>query len=431
MVRSRESRPPLYRPGPSARTAQPAGQVGDEPSLGVASAHAGPLLSGRPAGVGGGGSGSAAPAVGGPGRAVAAVGGRRGLLGAHPRGGRRSSPLPHRASLVPAASGRGRGTSRVDRLLLHGVRPHRGAAELLGRARRARGRPPQVGLRPGGPPDRGRLALPLRLLPPGSVVGGLAGRALPGDRSARVAAGGAHRRGRPPGGGQGRHARSPHVARQGVEGTGGTGSAAAAGQRSAGQRRRAPRHHRPALRRRRRAQDPSADPRRCRRGAGRARLLPAHRASAARGLPHQRGPRRFPGAGAHQGAADRPGVGLRPGHGRCSGRDGVHHAHPGPGRYRPVPGGPGAALLRRRVPAAAASGGACRSRAGAGRRGQPGHVQHGAHGAAAGAARERGLGAARRSDPQDVPQPLAGVRGRGGPDPLGHQRGARADLVRP
>ena len=57
-----------------------------------------------------------------------------------------------------------------------------------------------------------------------------------------------------------------------------------------------------------------------------------------------------------------------------------------------------------------------------------GRVQHGAHGAAAGPARQRREQAARRGQPGDVPAAVAGLRRRGGADHLGDQRRARADL---
>ena len=93
--------------------------------------------------------------------------------------------------LVPAPPGRARRPrargqrprrpdAGLDRVLLHGVRRHRGAAQLLRRARRARRRPPEGGLRPRRAADRRRPAVPVGLLPPVAVAGRLAGRALPG-----------------------------------------------------------------------------------------------------------------------------------------------------------------------------------------------------------------------------------------------------------
>ena len=57
-------------------------------------------------------------------------------------------------------------------------------------------------------------------------------------------------------------------------------------------------------------------------------------------------------------------------------------------------------------------------------------VQHGGHGPAARAARQRRLEAARRGQPAHVRRALARVRRRRGADHLGHQRRARADLDR-
>ncbi len=113
-------------------------------------------------------------------------------------------------------------------------------------------------------------------------------------------------------------------------------------------------------------------------------------------VPHQRGARGLPGPGAHPGAARRRAGSLRRGAGRRARGHGLHHAHAGARRHRPVPGRHGAPLLPRLGEVAAAA----RRRADAGprarRRGQPEHVQHGAHGSAPGPARQRRLEAARR-----------------------------------
>ena len=104
------------------------------------------------------------------------------------------------------------------------------------------------------------------------------------------------------------------------------------------------------------------------------------------------------------------------------GGHGVHDAHAGAGRHRPVPARPDH-LAPARHPGRPDRAGA-RTR----RRGRPEHVQHGAHGPAAGPARQRRLAPARRREPRDVPRPVAGLRRRRGADQLGHQRRARADL---
>ena len=106
---------------------------------------------------------------------------------AGPRGPRR---LPQRRPLVPAqgrATAAGRGPDG-DRLLLPGVRHHRGAAAVLRRARHPRRRPPQDRLRPRRADHRRRPALPARLLPPVAVPRGLAAGDLPGPRPRRAAA---------------------------------------------------------------------------------------------------------------------------------------------------------------------------------------------------------------------------------------------------
>ena len=64
------------------------------------------------------------------------------------------------------------------------------------------------------------------------------------------------------------------------------------------------------------------------------------------------------------------------------------------------------------------------------RRGRPVEVQHGAHGPAAGAARQRGVAAARPSEPRDVQRAVAGIRLDRGADRFDHQWRARADLGR-
>ena len=192
-----------------------------------------------------------------------------------------------------------------------GVRPDRGAAAVLRRPRHPRRRPPQGGQRPRRPDHRRRPALPGRLLRPGAVPGRLAAGALPVDRPARPAA--VARSARP----TARAlrislaaARRPHAARPGLEGPGRPGAAAAARLRHRGERRRRAAGHRPALRRRQRAPAGAGDAARRRRRAGGPGVLPAHRHAGARGVPHQRGPRRLPRPRADARARRRAGLGF-------------------------------------------------------------------------------------------------------------------------
>ena len=131
------------------------------------------------------------------------------------------------------------------------------------------------------------------------------------------------------------------------------GAAADARHRRRGQPRPLPRRDRPAVRRQQRAPAaPGAAARRRRRPRD-PRVLPDHRAPGARGVPHQRGPRRLPRPRADpraHGRRGRPEARLRH---RARGRPrvhGVHHPHPGPGRHRPLPADPDRAVLRRRRP---------------------------------------------------------------------------------
>ena len=64
------------------------------------------------------------------------------------------------------------------------------------------------------------------------------------------------------------------------------------------------------------------------------------------------------------------------------------------------------------------------------RRGRSVEVQHGAHGPAAGAARQRRVVAARPGQPGHVQRAVAGLRRRRGADRFDHQRRARADVGR-
>ena len=133
------------------------------------------------------------------------------------------------------------------------------------------------------------------------------------------------------------------------------GAAAAARLRRRGQPRPLPRRHRPALRRQQRAPAaPGAAARRRRRPRA-ARLLPDHRRPGARGLPHQRGPRRLPRPRADPRAhrrGERPELDFDTALevGRASTVFTTHT--PVPGRHRPVPARAGRAVLRRGRPAA-------------------------------------------------------------------------------
>ena len=172
-------------------------------------------------------------------------------------------------------------------LLLAGVRHLRGAAAVLRRPGGAGRRPPEGVERPRRPPRRRRALLPLGLLQPAA------------DRR-RHAAGAVLRAG-PRRAGPDPLRRHPHLGRPGRRAPAGAGlagrrrprPAVPARQRRGRQHPRGPGRHRPALRRRHRAPHPPGDPPRHRRGAGAAgpRPRPA-------GLPHQRGPRRLPRAGA-------------------------------------------------------------------------------------------------------------------------------------
>ena len=100
------------------------------------------------------------------------------------RGAPRPRELPDHAEVVPVARGR----AGLDRLLLARVRHHRGAPAVLRRSRHPGRRPPQGGLRPRRTDPRGRPALPGRLLQAEPQRRGLAAGALPTARPARAAA---------------------------------------------------------------------------------------------------------------------------------------------------------------------------------------------------------------------------------------------------
>ena len=212
-----------------------------------------------------------------------------------------------------------------DRLLLARVRHHRRAAAVLRRPGHPGRRPPEDGQRPGRAADRGRPAVPARLLHPVAVGRRLAGRAVPVRRPERPAPGAAPRRRRRAGARQGGPDRGPRAGRADLGGPGRPGPAAAARLLRGGERGRPARGHRPAVRRRQRPPAAPGAAARHRRGARGAGVLRAARAPLARGLPHQRGPRRD--SSAWSGSASTPSRGsasTRPsrsaGRARCSPR---------------------------------------------------------------------------------------------------------------
>ncbi len=95
-----------------------------------------------------------------------------------------------------------------------------------------------------------------------------------------------------------RHPRRPPAARPDLGRPGRPRAAAAPRLRPRGEPRAAARRHRPAVRRHRRAPAAPGAAARRRRRPGAARVVTDHRRRGARGLPHQRGPRRLPGPGA-------------------------------------------------------------------------------------------------------------------------------------
>ena len=181
-----------------------------------------------------------------------------------------------------------------DRLLLPGVRHHRGAPAVLRRPRHPRRRPPQGRQRPRRPDHRRRPALPPRLLQAGVLPRGLAAGDLPGPRPRRPADLAAARGRRLARHDLDRDARRPRPGGPDLGRQRRPGAAAAARHRRRGQPRPLRRRHRPPLRRQQRAPAaPGAAARRRRRPRA-ARLLADHRSPRARGVPHQRGPRRLP-----------------------------------------------------------------------------------------------------------------------------------------
>ena len=245
---------------------------------------------------------------------------------AHRRARRRGARGPR------APRGRGAGDAgQPGRLLLRGVRRPQVAPGLLRRARRARRRHPQGGVRPGAAARRDRAAVPPGLLPPAHRRRRLAARVL-GRHGSRAAA-------RRAGDGSRRRAADRHRARARARGDGPDLArgrrprpAVPARHRAAGERRRGPLDHVAALHRGARPAAGAVHPARRRRRA---------RARGARDRPRaaasQRGPR-----GVHLargGAGPRRHAGRR--HRGGAQEDDLHHAHARAGGQRHVPGRPG------------------------------------------------------------------------------------------
>ena len=194
--------------------------------------------------------------------AAPGIGAGRRLPRAPGRGGRRTArlrrELPH---LVPEAIRPAVASAR--RVFLAGVRPDRVPADLLGRARHPRGRPPQVRQRAGRAAGRRGLAVPEGLFPPVSDVGRLAAGAPPlqrflGDAAASVL------RGRRDAGAGPRRAGRPHAAAASLARSGRPRHAGAARRQHPREPSRSAGHHRRAVRRRQRDADSPGD--RARRG---------------------------------------------------------------------------------------------------------------------------------------------------------------------
>ena len=184
----RESSSPFHRPGAAAARARAAADAGHQPAVELAPADAGPVRHARPRSLGAGGPRSGAAAGGDPHGQARRAGRRRRDRRDHPRARRRPRRVPRRAALVPGRAGGRPDAARGDRLLLDGVRRLRGAAQLLGRPRRARGRPPQGVLGPRPAAHRGGAAVPVGVLPAVAVARRLAAGDLPGARPAGAAA---------------------------------------------------------------------------------------------------------------------------------------------------------------------------------------------------------------------------------------------------
>ncbi len=387
-----------------------------EPALDVEAGRPGPVRAARPPPLGRDPRRSPrrapANAAGAPGRARP----RRGL----PWLGRRPRPR------APGAPGRdpdpGAGRPPARRLLLAGVRRLLDPSAVLRRPRDPGRRSPEGGVGPRRAARRRRPALRARLLPPvalrrrppaGRLRSAARGRAAARPRARR----------RPPAGDRGDRAADDDDPRPDLAGAGRPRPPAPPRHGRGGERRGGADDHGPPLRRVRRAPAEAGDPPRGRRRprARRVRLRP-------RGLPHERGARRLPRARADE-PADPPRHRSRRGADRRPRGHRVHDAHAGSGRHRPVRRRPDRALrllVRARPRAAELVRPAARTRAGRG--GRPAGLQHGLHGPAPGAARQRRLRPPRRGLPADVREPLARIRGARGADRPHHERGPRGNL---
>ena len=239
----------------------------------------------------------------------------------------------------------------------------------------------------------------------------------------QTADGAGHRRERRARDGAARHPGRRHC-RQGVARPRRTLRPAAARLERGRQHAGGPGPDRPPLRRRR----PRAHPPRA--AAGRRRLQGAARhGHHALGAAPQRRPQRLRRARSHPHPHDRGRDRLPPGGVARGPRGGLHHAHAGAGRPRPLPrephrGAPRAAARSARHLAARAHGARPREPAQSARR-----VLHDRAGAEAVAARQRRVGAARRGLTRDVDRPLSRTERGSGADRPHHQRRARADVA--
>ena len=137
--------PTVHRPPRPARGPETARRAGPQPALELAHRHPGSVPLGRPEGVGQLRR-----------RPDPAAGRRLGRAAADAVGGQevpqepaddpgRPGRVPHRRPLVPGLRRREPGRAQGDRLLLAGVRHHRGAAAVLRRPGHPGRRPPQGG----------------------------------------------------------------------------------------------------------------------------------------------------------------------------------------------------------------------------------------------------------------------------------------------
>ena len=306
-----------------------------------------------------------------------------------PADGAQGHDVVRLARRLPAALGR---------LLLARVRHQRGPPAVLRRPRRARRRPPQGVVRPRRAARRHRPAVHRGLLPPAPRRRGLAA----GERRRLHAALARARR-------HGRRAdrRPRRRRRQGPRLAGRCRAHPALPPRHRRRRQlaRRRRRHRPPLRRRRAPPPAPGDRARHRRRAGAARPRPG-----ARRVPHQRGPRRLPRAGAGPRA-------RRPAAWRSTppSRSSAVVACSRPTRpCRPASTASRASCSSRTSPTSPPSA-ACRSTScspsacarTSARRRRGAEVQHGGDGSAPGGPLQRRRPPPRRREPPDVPGPVA------------------------